>query len=56
MDKLQDLVDRVFADVSHKPAAEPLSEAAQRRDQARAESARKIERLKQARLQALEKR
>ena len=28
MDKLQDMIDRVFGDVDHKPEQQPLSDAA----------------------------
>jgi hypothetical protein len=50
MDKLQETIDRVFGDVSHKPETPPLSDAAVRRDQALAEGTRKLEALRAARL------
>lgn len=50
MDKLQDVVDRIFGDVAHKPAEHPLSNTAARRDAAFAEDARKLEALRAARL------
>lgn len=50
MDKLQDMIDRVFGDVDHKPEPQPVSGAAVERDQAFAERARKLEALRAARL------
>jgi hypothetical protein len=55
MDKLQDMIDRVFGDVDHKPEPQPISGAAVERDQAFAERARKIEALRRARLAQLAK-
>ena len=51
MDKLQEMIDRVFGDVDHKPETQPLSETALSRDQAFAESAHKLEALRAARLE-----
>jgi len=50
MYKLQDIVDRVFGDVDHKPEPQCISDAAVQRDQAFAEGARKLEALRAARL------
>ena len=50
MDKLQDLIDRVFGDVDHKPEQQPLSDAAVQREQAFVEDARKLEALRAARM------
>ena len=50
MDKLQDMIDRVFGDVEHKPEPHPISGPAVERDQAFAEGARKLEALRAARL------
>ena len=50
MDKLQDMIDRVFGDVDHKPEQQPLSDAAVRREEAFAEGARKLEALRAARM------
>lgn len=50
MDKLQDAIDRVFSDVAHKPADQPLSETAVIRERAFAGGARKLEALRAARL------
>jgi hypothetical protein len=50
MGKLQDTIDRVFGDVHHKPASQPLNDAAVRREDAFAEGVRKLEALRAARL------
>ena len=50
MDKLQDMIDRVFGDVDNKPEQQPLSDAALQREQAFAEGARKLEALRAARM------
>jgi hypothetical protein len=50
MDKLQDVIDRVFGDIDHKPEQQPLSDAAVNREQAFAEDARKLEALRAARM------
>jgi hypothetical protein len=50
MDKLQDMIDRVFGDVDHKPEPQPISSAAAERDQVFAEGTRKLEALRAARL------
>jgi hypothetical protein len=50
MDKLQDMIDAVFGDIDHKPAAQSLSEVAIERERAFAESARKLEALRTARM------
>ena len=50
MDKLQDMIDRVFGDVDHKPADQPLSASAVMRERAFEEGARKLEALRAARL------
>jgi hypothetical protein len=52
MHKLKDMIDTVFSDVSQKPGVQTPSEVAIQRDQKLREAASKIERLKQARLQA----
>jgi hypothetical protein len=52
MHKLKDMIDTVFGDVSQKPGAHSTSEVATQRDHRFREAANKIERLKQARLQA----
>jgi hypothetical protein len=50
MDKLHDMIDRVFGDIEHKPETQPISSTAAKRDQAFAEGARKLEALRAARL------
>ena len=55
MDKLQEMIDRVFGDVDHKPETHPVSDAGVQRDQAFAEGARKLEALRRARLAQLHK-
>ena len=50
MDKLQDMIDRVFGDVDHKPEQQTLSDAAVQREQAFAQGARKLEALRAARM------
>jgi hypothetical protein len=50
MDKLQDMIDRVFGDVGRGPETQPLNDAAVRRDQAAADGIRKLETLRRARL------
>ena len=50
MDKLQEMIDRVFGDVDHKPEPQPLCDAATQREQAFAEGARKLEALRAARM------
>jgi hypothetical protein len=50
MDKLQEMIDRVFGDVDQKPEQQPLSDAATQREQAFAEGARKLEALRAARM------
>lgn len=52
MEKLHDMIDTVFGDINQKPAPQAPSDAAVQRDQAFAAAASKIEKLKQARLQA----
>lgn len=52
MHKLQGTIDHLFGDINEKPAPQPLSDVAIQRDQAFVDAASKIERLKQARLQA----
>ena len=56
MDKLQDMIDRVFGDVDHKPEQQSLSDAVVHRDQTFAESARKLEALRAARMAKAESR
>jgi hypothetical protein len=53
MHKLQDMIDTVFGDIDQKPGSHLPSEAAIERDRRFAEAASKLEKLKQARLQAL---
>jgi hypothetical protein len=55
MGKLQEVIDRVFGDVDHRPETQPVSGAAVQRDQAFAEGARKLEALRRARLAQLAK-
>ena len=50
MEKLQDMIDTVFGDIDQKPAAQSLSEVAIERERAFAESARKLEVLRAARM------
>ena len=50
MEKLQDMIDTVFGDIAHKPPAQSLNEGAVERERAFAESARKLETLRAARL------
>jgi hypothetical protein len=50
MDKLQDIIDRVFGDVEHKPEQQPLSDAALQREHAFVEGSRKLEALRAARM------
>jgi hypothetical protein len=50
MDKLQDTIERVFGDLDHKPASQPLCDAALQRERAFAEGTRKLEALRAARL------
>lgn len=50
MDKLQDLIDRVFGDVEHKPEQQPLGDAALQREHAFAEGSRKLGALRVARM------
>ena len=52
MHKLQDMIDPVFAGINQKPRPLAPSETAELRDRRLREAAGKIERLKQARLQA----
>ena len=52
MNRLQHIIDTVFGDVSQKPGVHSASEAAMERDRRFAEAASKLEKLKQARLQA----
>jgi len=56
MDKLQDVIDRVFGDVDQRPETQPISGAAVQRDQAFAEGTRKLEALRRARLAQSDKR
>jgi hypothetical protein len=50
MEKLQDMIDAVFGDIDQKPTAQSLSEVAIERERAFAESTRKLETLRAARL------
>ena len=50
MDKLQDMIDRVFGNIDHNPEKQPLSDAVIQREQVFAEEARKLEALRAARL------
>jgi hypothetical protein len=52
MHKLQDMIDTVFGDLNHKPGPHLPSEAGIERDRRFAEAVSKLEKLKQARLQA----
>lgn len=52
MHKLQDVIDTVFSDVNPKPVIHEPDEVAIERDRKFAEAASKLEKLKQARLQA----
>lgn len=52
MHKLQDMIDTVFGDVNHKPGSHSPSDAAMERDRRFAEAASKLDKLRQARLQA----
>ena len=52
MEKLQDMIDAVFGNIDHHPTTHSLNEAAVERERAFAERARKIQKLKEARLQA----
>lgn len=51
MEKLQEIVDAVFGAVNNQPAPQPPNEFTVRRQRAFDESARKIEALRQARLE-----
>jgi hypothetical protein len=50
MDKLQDMIDRVFRDVDHKPEQQPLGDAVLQREHAFVEGSRKLEALRAARM------
>ena len=52
MHKLQAIIDSVFGDIGQKPRALSPSDVAIQRDRNFVETASKIEKLKQARLQA----
>ena len=52
MEKLQEMIDSLLGDIVQKPGPLTPSEVAIQRDRQFVETARKIEKLKQARLQA----
>ena len=52
MQKLQEMIDTVFGDINQKPEPHPPSDVAVERDRRFAEAGSKLEKLRQARLQA----
>jgi len=50
MDKLQEMIDRVFGDVDQKPEQQPLSDAALERKHAFVEGSRNLEALRAVRM------
>ena len=52
MHKLQDMIDTVLGDITSKPMPQPKDHSTLERERAFAESARKIQMLKEARLRA----
>lgn len=50
MDKLQDMIERVFRDIDHSPSHQPLDDAAVRREKEFAEGTQKLNALRAARL------